>query len=76
MPQRNPGDPDEYDGYEWMTHPCAECGAKLSDQYPYAYCGTCQDTKTCPHGVALTHPCSGCDAASDFAYDAWREKRR
>lgn len=46
----------EDDGYEWMTHPCAHCGAAFSDQpgpegWPFAYCWTCQETQRCQHNT-------------------------
>jgi hypothetical protein len=65
---------------DWMTHACASCGCPLSDRpgpegWPYAYCRTCQDTRRCPHGVLYKDDCNGCNVQSDFAYDAWRERR-
>jgi hypothetical protein len=60
---------------EYMSHACAHCGTLLAASYPYAYCMPCQETQHCAHGVLYKDTCGRCDAESDFAYDAWREKR-
>ena len=68
-------EPDAYEGYEYMTHPCIACGTPLSDEFHYALCTPCQETAHCPHGNLYKDGCSRCDSDSDFAYDAWRERR-
>lgn len=69
----------EYDGWEYMTHPCGACHKPLADAgpgaWPYAFCRDCQETKTCPHGTRYKDNCNACNVLSDFAYDAWRETR-
>jgi hypothetical protein len=72
-PTQDPGDSPPH--IENDTRPCAHCHAALSFDYPYAYCEICQEAQACPHGVLFKESCSACDALSDFAYDAWREKR-
>jgi hypothetical protein len=66
---------DETRPYEDNTRPCAHCRCELAWSFPYAYCETCQETQTCQHGVLYKEDCNACNALSDFAYDAWRERR-
>lgn len=64
-----------FDGYEETTRPCAHCGQALAYSFPYAYCHDCQEQQRCVHGTLYKEDCSGCNTASDVAYDAWRERR-